>query len=100
MKSRRARSTREETRKRGVRKRKESSFPRPLAAPTIARAFSRGSSSLAQIGKLTRRLKNTRLKGSKIKASTLYQRVCKDFWIQSSDFSQTFSKAITSFYRL
>ena len=47
--------------------RKESSFPWPLAASTIARAFSRGSSSLAQIGELARRLKNMRLKGLKLR---------------------------------
>ena len=97
MKSRRSIGTREETRKWGVGERKESSFPRPLAASTIARAFSRGSSSLAQIGELAHRLKNMRLKGSKIKASTLYHRVRKEFWIQSSRLFPDFSIAIISF---
>ena len=90
MKSRRARGTREETRKRGLGKRKESSFPRPLAAPTIARAFSCGSSSLAQIEKLTRRLKNMRLKGSKIKASTLSRGFVKIFGSKVQTFPRLF----------
>ena len=82
MKSRRSRGTGEEKRSGGS-----------LAASTIARAFSRNSSSLVQIGELAHRLKSMRPKGSKI----LRHQPCtigfvKIFGSKVQDFFQTFPK--------